>query len=300
MTVQQTTHSMIPLVTIATHDYGYLSVLKQGAYRNGYELHVLGFGQKWEGFGMKFRLLGQWLKNVEPSQIFVLLDGFDTLCLEPSECLLPRFLSYNCDILLSRDVNITNPIERYIMERMFPRCNGVGICAGMYMGRAGAVAKMVELLCGVNDEHCISNTADDQRMMIDMCQQGHLFYQKHVKIDVDCRVFLNIPPDGFFTRSVTTKNNHNMQIYNSRVCPLGSTEPVVFVQGLANADLTSIVDLYGFNDTSIQRPYWDYVSHLMKSHYKLIPQVFFVEIMLLSVIIVSCVGLLLLCRGSST
>ena len=49
------------LLTLCTRVDGWFLALKESARRNGYELVVLGWGQRWTGFSMKPRLVAEYL-----------------------------------------------------------------------------------------------------------------------------------------------------------------------------------------------------------------------------------------------
>ena len=53
----------VTILTVATHEEGYYKLLKKSAANNGFNLITLAFGQKWEGFSMKYRLYKKYLRN---------------------------------------------------------------------------------------------------------------------------------------------------------------------------------------------------------------------------------------------
>ena len=56
------------IITVATHSKGTFKELINNPYKN---IKVLGFGQKWTGFNMKFELIYQYIKNMDNNKIII-------------------------------------------------------------------------------------------------------------------------------------------------------------------------------------------------------------------------------------
>ena len=65
--------------TIATHDKGYLGSLKDSCEKNNLDLHVIGFGEPWEGFQTKLKLIQQTLDTLSDDTICLFTDAYPRL-----------------------------------------------------------------------------------------------------------------------------------------------------------------------------------------------------------------------------
>ena len=66
----------IEIVTFATHEEGTLNDLVHNQYN--VPIKVLGFGEKWTGFKMKFEYVYDYIQTLPENDIVVFLDGFDS------------------------------------------------------------------------------------------------------------------------------------------------------------------------------------------------------------------------------
>ena len=73
--------------TVATDHEGFLHSLRSSAKLFGYDLHVLGLGERWGGFTWRWKLLHNALRELPPHEPVVLLDGYDTLFTAPAALL---------------------------------------------------------------------------------------------------------------------------------------------------------------------------------------------------------------------
>ncbi|MCB8977579.1 MAG: hypothetical protein H6657_09180 [Ardenticatenaceae bacterium] len=67
------------VITVATHSQGYFPLLADTCRNNNIELVVLGWGERWKGFGWKLGLLKKHFESVSSNEIVLVLDGFDTI-----------------------------------------------------------------------------------------------------------------------------------------------------------------------------------------------------------------------------
>jgi uncharacterized LabA/DUF88 family protein len=72
--------SNLHLVTVATHKDGYFDYLVESCKRNGKDVKVLGYEEKWQGFNWRFTLILDYLKKLNKNDIVCVIDGYDVLC----------------------------------------------------------------------------------------------------------------------------------------------------------------------------------------------------------------------------
>ena len=68
------------IVTVATESKFYLPYLVESCKKNGKELEILGFGEKWQGFTWRFKLMIDYLENININDIVCFIDGYDVIC----------------------------------------------------------------------------------------------------------------------------------------------------------------------------------------------------------------------------
>ena len=67
------------IVTVATHSKFYFPYLIESCKRNGSELVILGYGEKWKGFTWRFKLVIEYLKKLNKNDIVCFIDGYDVI-----------------------------------------------------------------------------------------------------------------------------------------------------------------------------------------------------------------------------
>lgn len=204
------------IVTVATHQAGWLHALHTGCARANLPLDLLGAGHKWTGFSMKRRLLTHYLLTCPPDTILFVTDAFDVLCLSSSA--KHTFESFNADLVLSVDIKPPNPIVRYVHHKVFPSHNGTWLNAGAYAGRAAAIKELLHLIPPVQTD------ADDDQRALMLAYKNHPDFFSRAAIDTERKLFFNA------TRHDIT---HILDL-------IQKGNPPAFVHGPGNVDLTPI------------------------------------------------------------
>jgi DNA-directed RNA polymerase subunit H (RpoH/RPB5) len=73
------------LITYATHNTGYFNSLKESAKKNNFELIIIGYGNKWEGFTKRINDIILYLKNINNNELVCIIDAFDCIVLGNAE-----------------------------------------------------------------------------------------------------------------------------------------------------------------------------------------------------------------------
>ena len=181
------------LVTVATHSERYFPYLKLSAERNGHELVVLGWGEKWQGFTWKFLLIKEYLQSIHPNEIVCFIDGYDVLVLQDPYTIEEKFLK-----LVGNDTNkifisneqyshngIENMIISYLQSFIFTQCKNKYINSGTYVGTASTLSRIFKDLC---DEFKCNPNTDDQLLLGKYCaNHSDMFI-----IDIESNMFLVI------------------------------------------------------------------------------------------------------------
>ena len=152
------------------------------AYRSNASIEFIGIGKVFSGFRERLRILQESLKAINPEEIIIVMDGYDTLFNNKAETALERFLAKNTRILISAEKLFTYQYathqEKYDqLESPYRYVN-----AGTYMGYAG------DLLNMVNDLFEIPYDAIDQGL-IGVWLYDKLEQPEKVQLDTNCDIF---------------------------------------------------------------------------------------------------------------
>lgn len=167
----------LQIIAVATHRERMFDCFVESCKRHKLKLKLLGFGQKWRGFGWRWTLIKEYLMTVPASDIIVVTDAFDTLVLKTEEHFIERFQQFGEDVVFS-----TEPSEdefwvsvAYYRYRIFgpgPIVNG-----GTYMGTAKGLLKFIDTLTyddNTDDQRLLTKLYKSTRMTLDKTNQ--LFY----------------------------------------------------------------------------------------------------------------------------
>jgi len=179
---------MVKVITVATKSDYYFPYLKESVKRNGGELVVLGFNQKWQGFNWRFALIMEYLKTLNSNDIICIVDGYDVICCRNLQELPNEFLKlknkYECKIIVGED-KMDNIIAKQFIYYFFGgTCKDKFLNAGTYIGYVNDIYKVIENIYKQTN----SNTSDDQILMKKYCN----LYPDEFYIDDKSNLFLTI------------------------------------------------------------------------------------------------------------
>jgi len=230
------------LVTVATHSERYFPYLLESCKRVGAKIDVLGWGQPWRGFMMKYDLLGEYLRGIPDDEIVCVIDAYDVVLLEPLGKLEAIFRKTGARIAVARDCTPNVPWAQYI----FGKCKGLLINAGTYMGHAGDMRKMVSEICKVND--CKDKKLDDQRILASYCNTGDVYVDKAREL--------------FF-----------LMCYINR-CPEVSDSKIVYngmrpciLHAPANTNIDGLLRKLGYDVKDVDHRFWQYWLDMAVRHW---------------------------------
>lgn len=232
----------IHLITIATHNEGYYNALKKSAKMNNYNLITLGWGKKWEGFIMKYKLLIEILNIFDDNDIIILIDAYDVIVTDNKSIVIEKFKKFNRPILLSKDGYTGNSIFNYIHDKIFEEYNNYHICAGLMMGYVWALRKLIFLMCGEELEKCKQLNLDDQILLINTCKKNKLI-KDFVAIDKNNDIFYNTYGNvdnlefNFKITDIFDIKNNKLYLKSTKISPC-------FIHGPGNTNLNNLCNFY--------------------------------------------------------
>lgn len=176
---------MIYIVTVATQDKLYFRSLEESCRRNGISLTVLGFGQRWKGFGQKYELLSTFLETLDDEDIVCFVDGYDVICVRHLGTFIDTFWKIKhrekCRLIVGHDKFIRH-IDSIIPKYYFGKCqNTYHLNSGTYIG-------IVRDIRHVLSKFHFHDSSDDQVLMIQYCN----LFPQDIYIDLKNELFLSI------------------------------------------------------------------------------------------------------------
>jgi len=184
--------SKLYIITVATDPVCYFPYLKESIERNGGELIVLGFGEKWKGFGWKFSLVLEQLKKLNDYDIVCFVDGYDVICTRNLETIKNDFIKIRnrekCKLIVGHDKVIVDTILQKIIKRYtsvyYGKCNNLSVNSGTYIGYVKDVSSILKNIHELKN----SNIEDDQILLTDYCNKN----KNDIYIDFNSELFLTI------------------------------------------------------------------------------------------------------------
>jgi hypothetical protein len=184
--------SKLHIITVATSSQYYLPYLRKSCDKNEVPLTVLGFGEKWKGFNWRFKLVLNYLKNLNENDIACFIDGYDVICTRNLNELPDIFLKlqnkYKCKLIVSEhkyiNDNLINASSIFLNSIIFGKCNSKSLNAGTYIG---IVKDLIVILQQIYNLYPIDN-ADDQILLTKYCNK----YNNYIYVDVNNELFLTL------------------------------------------------------------------------------------------------------------
>ncbi len=172
------------IITVATHSQAYFPVLKESARKNNINLVVLGWGEKWAGFGWKLKLLKDYLYTLSHDEIILVLDAFDTIIISNTNEIIKKFKGINKPIICAAERKHYSRIWNWAYEKIFNKDGHYPqtptgysyLNAGAWMSSTGYALSML-------DKASLENTTNDQTLFTHLYTKGHIF------IDYGCEIF---------------------------------------------------------------------------------------------------------------
>jgi hypothetical protein len=178
------------VVTVATHSERYFPVLQQSCKRHGIDLVVLGWGQKWQGFTWRFKLLSEYLKTCDHNELIVFIDAYDVIALQNHDVIESRFKKIKertgAKLIIGWETAKSFIIEGFAIY-IFGKCNNLRVNCGCYMGYSQDINDIIDKLD--------FNVQDDQILFSEYCRKDNKAF--HVDKNLDIFYVINGQLSGF-------------------------------------------------------------------------------------------------------
>ena len=246
------------LVTVATHSDGYYDFLIKSCQRFNVKIDVLGYGEKWQGFGWRMNLVQNYVDSIEDeNEVICFIDAYDVLLLRPIDEMEILFRVFaektGTNIVIGHEKHIS--IFIHILGKIiFGDCDGLAINAGTFIGFKSAISDMIKTVKSYND----SLDSDDQILITKYATKNI----RKIHIDTECNFFLTIANQlsNFDIESVVIKN---------KTVSYKGLKPF-FAHGCGNTNMNSFIEKLGYKMTLYEKnkkDEWNYDSSIKKIIY---------------------------------
>ena len=171
------------VLTFATHNEGTFKDIVNNKYN--IPIKVLGYGEKWTGFRMKFEYVYDYIQNLNDNEIVFFLDGFDSYINGDLNVAVERFLNMNEKVVFSLQ-SIDSPTFPIKLNEILVKTS-FGECYDNLIANSGLYVGYVKYLKILLKDAIVQKCNDDQRNVNDLCKKYDF-----IKIDKKNKIFKNI------------------------------------------------------------------------------------------------------------
>jgi len=229
--------SQLKIVTVATEPKYYFHYLKESINKHNNDLVVLGYGEIWQGFSWRYKLMLEYLNTLRSTDIVCFVDGYDVICTRDLNELFNVFekikKEQNCKIIVGYERHV-NFFHKNLIQPFFGKCNNMPLNAGTYIGFVKDLIEIINHLYKLNDP-----LKDDQMILIDYCNKN----PREIYIDKKSQLFLAI---GNYYGNIDTNElivKDNKLLYDG--------ERPFFLHGFANSYMDNVLIRLGYKNVNI-------------------------------------------------
>lgn len=221
------------IVTVATENKYYMNYLIESVKKNNGELIILGFGEKWKGFNWKYKLVLDFLWNLNNYDIVCFVDAYDVICVRDLNLLIENFYKIkkreNCKIIVGSEkhLNIYNKISSIML---FSTCKGYSLNSGTYICEVINLKKILNYILKNNQ----LDKSDDQVLLTNYCNEN--IYD--IYIDINNELFLT---------TIDTFNELNMddKIYDNEL--IYDNNKPFFIHSAGSTCMGNLIEKLGYD-----------------------------------------------------
>jgi len=188
--------SKLNVITYTTHNTGMYDKLINNNFN--IDIVTLGYGTKWISFKHRNEKIIEYLQKDEfkDDDIFIIVDGFDTIINKPLDGIIDLFKSYDKKVLFAENIKNDN---FGLDKKVFSLCkNNVIANMGLFMGYKKylliLLKELIKYRCK-DDQHILNKYLCDKFDFVGLDHNKKIFYNsknfdKNIKYDA---IFLGFP-----------------------------------------------------------------------------------------------------------
>jgi hypothetical protein len=191
---------MATVIAFGTSNQGYFDLFMESCHRYHIDPVILGWGEKWIGFGKKMMEIQQYVMKLPEDEIVISVDPFDVIFLSGLNEIEEKFVRIGTPFLcgalrLNRFNRTIYSFEFNRTKRLIPEtATGFNhLNSGTWIARAGTAGILIEDLI---QKHHMTELSMEQQLLTGIYVKGN----KIVDIDWKCEIFHTILFRDFITR----------------------------------------------------------------------------------------------------
>jgi hypothetical protein len=169
-----------------------MECLKKSAVKNNVNINYIIF-DKWNGYVDKIIHMQKAIQDIPDDDIVCFIDAYDVLVFSDENEIIEKFKEYNCDLLLSGELNCYPGENKYRYDNLYGKLrlekmtNFKHVNSGGYIGYKRALKALYEWK-SLDEIREISNLGGDQNYFTEYFL-NHGIDQNKVKIDMFQQIF---------------------------------------------------------------------------------------------------------------
>jgi hypothetical protein len=239
---------MTKVIAFGTNKQAYFNLFIESCKRNNIEPVILGWDEKWIGFGKKSMMIRDYIKSLPDEEIVISVDPFDVIFLTGLDEIEKKFnqipASFLCGALslgkfrgaiYNYEFNKTDKkLPRTATDYNFPN-------TGTWISRAGYARYLIDELV---NKYEMTETSMDQQLIT-----GLYIYNSHmVNIDWNSEIFHNLLFKDFVTRRPDLKD---LKFSDGRIINTASGSMPCILHASGNANMKGLARKLGYNSKAI-------------------------------------------------
>jgi hypothetical protein len=178
----------------------------------GVDVELIGIGHTFTNFTNRLYILQDYLKDINPEEVILVMDGYDTLFNNTVEYTLSQFHQKNTKILISSEKLFTYQWGKF--QHKFDTINSdyKYVNAGTFMGYAGDLKIMVDELFEIYKLY----PTDIDQGLLGVWVYNNFEDNKKVQLDTNCDVFWVTSKDWDVLKNINIEENISNPSTNSK------------------------------------------------------------------------------------
>jgi hypothetical protein len=254
---------MATVLAYGTDKQGYFDLFMASCKRYHIEPVILGWGERWIGFGKKVMEIREYLRNLPGDEIVISVDPFDVIFLSGLEEIEEKFLKLSTPFLcgalkLNRFNRNIYSFEFNRTKRTIPETpSGFNhLNSGTWISRAGYAIGLIDTL---TDRYQMTEVTMDQQLLTGIYVKDRSI----VDIDWKCEIFHNI----LFTDFITRRPDLNDIVFNeTRIKNRTTGTKPCILHASGNSRMKDIARRLGYDETA-STPHKAQLSYIRKAFF---------------------------------
>lgn len=239
---------MPKVIAFGTDKQAYFDLFIESCSRYNIEPVILGWDEKWIGYGKKLVAIREYIKNLPSKEIVLVVDPFDVIFLCGLDEIEYKF-NRTCSAFLCGALNLgrlAGTIYNFKFNKTGKELPGTPtnynhLNSGTWISHAGYTEYIINELV---DKYHMNDVSMDQQLLTGIYVQN----QYNVDIDWKCEIFHNLLFKDFITRRADLKD---LKFYDNRVINTASGSKPCIIHASGNTSMNELALRLGYDRNTI-------------------------------------------------